>query len=89
MGISENTQRDRVEAVVNYIQELLSDMVTDEEILLKELIKNTERYKKELLSLAQVLGLPPYEVSVTLYMYNTNRLLCMRLSLILNNYWMS
>jgi hypothetical protein len=64
MGISVNTQRDRIEAVVNYIQELLSDMVTDEEVLLQELIKNTEKYKSELLSLAQILGLPPYEVSI-------------------------
>ena len=63
MGISVNTQRDRIEAVVNYIQELLSDMVTDEEVLLLELIKNTEKYNSELLSLAQILGLPPYEVS--------------------------
>jgi uncharacterized protein (DUF885 family) len=64
MGISANTQCDRIQAVVSYIQELLSDMVTDEENLLKELIKNTERYNDELSSLAQVLGLPPYEVSV-------------------------
>ncbi|CAB3987506.1 Hypothetical predicted protein, partial [Paramuricea clavata] len=61
MGISANTQHDRIQAVVSYIQELLSDMVTDEENLLKELIKNTERYDDELSSLAQVLGLPPYE----------------------------
>ena len=64
MGISANTQCDRIQAVVSYIQELLSDMVTDEENLLKELIKNTERYNVELSSLTQVLGLPPYEVSV-------------------------
>ena len=61
MGISVNTQRDRVDAVLKYIQELLSDMVTDEEVLLQELIKNTEKYKTELLSLAEVLGVPPYE----------------------------
>ena len=65
MGISANSQRDRVEAVMNYIQELLTDMVTDEENLLKELTKNTERYKQELSSLAQALGLPPYEVRFT------------------------
>ena len=64
MGISVNTQRDRVDAVLNYIQELLSDMVTDEEVLLQELIKNTEKYKTELLNLAEVLGVPPYEVGV-------------------------
>lgn len=63
MGISPNSHRDRIDAVVNYIQELLSDMVADEENLLKELVENTEKYKGELSSLAEVLVLPPYEVS--------------------------
>ena len=66
MGIGAKMQRNRVEAVVKYIQELLSDMVTDEENLLKELMKNIEIYKVELLSVAQILGFPPYEVSTGL-----------------------
>ena len=66
MGIGAKMQRDRVEAVVKYIQELLSDMVTDEENLLKELMKNIEIYEVELLSVAQILGFSPYEVSTDL-----------------------
>ena len=72
MGIGAKTQRDRVEAVVKYVLELLSDMVTDEENLLNELIKNIETYKVELLSVAQILGFPPYEVRLVLYRMKKN-----------------
>lgn len=62
MGISASAQQDRVKAVINYIGELLADMVHDEENLLNELVKNTEKYKEELSKLGEILGLSQYEV---------------------------
>ncbi|XP_028403119.1 protein regulator of cytokinesis 1-like [Dendronephthya gigantea] len=62
MGISASAQQDRVDAVINYISELLSDMVNDEENLLNELVKNTERYREELAELGEILGFPQYKL---------------------------
>lgn len=62
MGFSRNSQRDRVEAVTKYIEELLSDMVYDEENLLNDLTQNIDKYEVELSNLADILGLPTYKV---------------------------
>lgn len=60
MGVSPSAHCDRIDSVMQYIQHLLEDMVSDEEQLLKELKSSIEEHKNELLKLSQELGEEPY-----------------------------